>query len=205
MSVQILVGNDHSLLLDALAGTLRAVDDFDVVGIARESDAVMPLVLRTNPQVAVLGAAGSGGTGLALARQVLEARPRCGVVVVAPSPTRTLVDQALRVGVLSVVPMDASLPHLIRTIRGVAVGCLSMHVRSRGTAGPATARRVCPLTDRERDVLRLTWAGASVKEIARDLCLAGGTVRNNTSASLRKLDGRNRFDAARIAQEHGWL
>lgn len=200
MSVSILVGNDHGLLLDALAGSLHAVPDFRVVGVARESETVVPGVLRTCPHVAVLGAAGSGGAGLQLAQEVLGARPHCAVVVVAPSPTRSLVDQAMRVGVLSVVPMEARLPQLVQTIRGAAVGCLSVQ------PPPEPARqRACPLSDRERDVLRLTWAGASVKEIARELCLASGTVRNNTSTSLRKLDGRNRFDAARIAQEHGWL
>ncbi len=201
MSVRILVGNDRPLLLDALAGTLSTVADFDVVGVARDSASVLPVVLRTNPRVAVLGAAGSGVAGLALARQVLGERPACGIVVVAPSPTRALLDQALRAGVLGVVPMDAGLPHLISTIRGVAVGCMPVRVPGRSDA----PHRTCSLTDRERDVLRLTWAGASVKEIARELCLAPGTVRNVTSATLRKLDGRNRFDAARIAQEQGWL
>jgi two-component system response regulator DesR len=205
MTVHILVGNDHSLLLEALAGTLHAVEDFDVVGVARESDAVVPVLLRTNAQVAVLGAAGHGDAGLSLARQVMEVRPRCGVVIVAPNPTRTLVNQALRAGVLSVVPLDASLSHLIRTIRGVAVGCLSIHARTCVDSGLVAERRSCPLTDRERDVLRLSWAGASVKEIALDLYLASGTVRNIASGSLHKLKGRNRFDAARIAQENGWL
>lgn len=201
MSVRILVGNDRPLLLDALAGTLRTVADFDVVGVARDSASVLPVVLRTNPRVAVLGAGGSGVAGLALAREVLGERPACGIVVVAPSPTRALLDQALRVGVLGVVPMDAGLPQLISTIRGVAVGCIPVRAPGR-TDVP---HRPSSLTDREREVLRLTWAGASVKEIARELCLAPGTVRNVTSATLRKLDGRNRFDAARLAQEQGWL
>jgi DNA-binding NarL/FixJ family response regulator len=69
----------------------------------------VPVLLRTNAQVAVLGAAGHGGAGLSLARQVIEVRPRCGVVIVAPNPTRTLVNQALRAGVLSVVPNRALL------------------------------------------------------------------------------------------------
>lgn len=202
MTVRILVGNDRPLLLDALAGTLRAVADFDVVGVARDSGSVLPVVLRTNPRVAVLGAAGGGGPGLDLARRVLDERPGCGVVVVTPSPTRSLLDRALRAGVLGVVPMDAGLPDLITTIRGVAVGCVPVQAVPRG---PGPGRRACALSDRECDVLRLTWAGASVKEIARELCLAPGTVRNVTSAALRKLGGRNRFDAARMAQEQGWL
>jgi two-component system, NarL family, response regulator DesR len=205
VSVRILVGNDRPLLLDALAGTLRTIADFDVVGVARERDAVLPVLLRTNPRIAVLGAAGSGGTGLDLAREVLDSRPACGIVMVAPSPTRALLDRALRCGVLGVVPMDAGLGQLVTTIRGAAVGCIPVQAAvgrpARGDGGPPA----CLLTDRERDVLRLTWAGASVREVARELCLAPGTVRNVTSTALRKLEGRNRFDAARIAQERGWL
>ncbi len=54
-------------------------------------------------------------------------------------------------------------------------------------------------------MLRLTAGGATVKEIAGELYLASGTVRNLTSAAIKKLGGRNRFDAARIAVEQGWL
>ncbi|WP_344345544.1 response regulator transcription factor, partial [Kitasatospora putterlickiae] len=61
------------------------------------------------------------------------------------------------------------------------------------------------LSEREREILRLTATGASVKEVARELYLAAGTVRNVTSGAMRKLDGRNRFDAARIAAERGLL
>lgn len=203
MTVQLLIGNDHHLVVEALAGSLRAVADFSVVGVAYDSASVVPLVLRTNPRVAVLGAAGSGALGLQIARQVLQSRPSCRVALMAPSPTRALVDQALRSGVLGVVPMDATLSHLVHTIRGVAVGCVSMQAPSGDTTSETP--RKCLLTGRERDVLRLTWAGATVKDIARELCLAPGTVRNNSSVAQRKMDARNRFDAARVAQERGWL
>jgi two-component system response regulator DesR len=203
MAVRIMIGNAHHLLLDALAHTLAGVPDFEVVGMAREEAAVVPVAERTSPGVLVLGADGTGSTATALARRVLAVRQGCKVVLVAPSPTRTLVEQAGRAGVWAVVPMDASLGHLVRTVRAVSVGCVPMHLP--GARGRREPERECSLTDRERDVLRLTWAGASAKEVAKELCLASGTVRNVTSAALRKLDGRNRFDAARIAQERGWL
>lgn len=200
MIVRIVVGNDHHLLLEALAGTLRMVEDFEVVGVVRGGQDVLPTVLRCSPTVTLLGAAGSGSGGLALATEVRARRPSCGIVMVAASPTRALVEEAFRAGVMSVVPMDTTLPHLIRTIRGVAGGCMTVHPRLH-----APAEQDCALSDRERDVLRLTWTGASVREIASQLCLADGTVRNVTSTAIRKLGGRNRFDAARIAGERGWV
>jgi DNA-binding CsgD family transcriptional regulator len=64
---------------------------------------------------------------------------------------------------------------------------------------------VDPLTDRERQVLRLTARGLSTGDIAVELRLSPGTVRNYLSESIDKLSASNRFDAARIAREKGWL
>lgn len=112
-----------------------------------------------------------------------------------------MVDRAVAAGALGIVPKNARLPQLITTLMGVAGGCL--------TVDPALMRPPTTgesaLSVREMDVLRLTAGGATVKEIAGELYLAAGTVRNLTSAAIKKLGGRNRFDAARIASEHGWL
>ena len=69
------------------------------------------------------------------------------------------------------------------------------------TAGPA----VPSLTDRETDVLGLARTGGSVAEIARTLHLSEATVRNHLSAAIGKTGARNRADAARIADQNGWL
>lgn len=75
----------------------------------------------------------------------------------------------------------------------------------RGSERPADVSRPVAdlLSQRERDVLRSTATGASVKEIAREFYLAPGTVRNLTSSAIKKLQARNRYDAARIAEELG--
>ena len=62
-----------------------------------------------------------------------------------------------------------------------------------------------PLTERERDVLRASRSGATIAEIADALFLSQGTVRNHLSAAIQKLDAQNRIDAARIAEDKGWL
>lgn len=199
MSIRIMVADDHLLFMEALAETLNQVQDFDVVGIAGDARDVLPTALRASPTVALLGTAGPDW--LRQAAELGRRLPTCGVAVIAVNPTKAQVDRAVAAGVRSVVPKHAKLPHLISSIRSVAAGCVSIDLRSLCPRRPEDRT----LSDREVEILQLTATGASIKEIAKELYLAAGTVRNLASTAIRKLEGRNRFDAARIAGERGWL
>jgi len=201
MSIRIVVADDHALVLDAFAETLRAVPGFEIVGLINGAEHVLATVQQVRPTVAILNMGMAGVDCLRLAKEVREAQPRCGVALLAASPTRALVDRAVDAGALSVIPKHARLSHLVGAIRGVAAGCLTIDPVLIGA--PTAGRHT--LTQREREVLSLTVSGASVKEIAKELFLSCGTVRNLSSTAMRKLKGRNRFDAARIAYEQGWL
>lgn len=201
MTVRIVVAGDHQLVLEAFAETLNSADGLQVVGLATSYDSVLPAVERHRPTVLLLGESTMGGKALRAAADVRTHHLRCGVVLMVGAATQSVVDRAVAAGALGVVPKNARLPQLITTLMGVAGGCL--------TVDPSLLRTVAvgdaSLSVREVDVLRLTAGGATVKEIAGELFLAGGTVRNLTSAAIKKLGGRNRFDAARIATEHGLL
>lgn len=201
MSVRIVVAGDHQLVLEAFAETLNSADGLDVVGLATSYESVLPAVERHRPTVLLLGESTMGGKALRVAAEVRTHHLKCGVVLLVGAATQSVVDRAVAAGALGVVPKNARLPQLITTLMGVAGGCL--------TVDPSLLRSVAvgdsSLSVREVDVLRLTAGGATVKEIAGELFLAGGTVRNLTSAAIKKLGGRNRFDAARIAIEHGLL
>jgi two-component system response regulator DesR len=199
MSIRIMVADDHLLFMEALAETLNQVQDFDVVGIAGDCKEIIPTALRSSPTVALLGTAGPDW--LRQAAELGRRLPTCGVAVIGANPTRGQVDRAVAAGVLSVVPKHAKLPYLIGAIRGVAAGCVTIDPRMFCPQRPADRT----LSDREIEILQLTATGASIKEIAKELYLAAGTVRNLASTAIKKLDGRNRFDAARIAGERGWL
>jgi two-component system response regulator DesR len=199
--IRIVLADDHVLVLEALAETLNSVPDFDVVGIVSDGHEIVPTVRRLRPTVAILDSGMTDRVGLHLAGQLRTLLPSCGVALIAGQPTRVLVDRAVEAGVLSVIPKHARLPHLIDAVRGVAAGCLTIDPVLLHAVGPEAQT----LSDREREILRLAATGASVKEIAKELYLATGTVRNLASAAIKKLDGRNRFDAARIAKERGWL
>lgn len=201
MSIRIVVADDHALVLDAFAATLRAVPGFEVVGLVNGSQHVVSTVQLVRPTIAILTMGMAGVDCLHLAEEVRRTDPGCGLALIAAKPTRALVDRAVKAGVLSVIPKHARLSHLVGAIRGVAAGCLTLDPEL--ISAPDSKAQV--LSNREREILSLTVGGASVKEIAKQLFLSSGTVRNLSSTAMRKLKGRNRFDAARIAYEQGWL
>lgn len=200
MAIRIVVADGRRLISESIAETLKLVRDFEVVEAVNEDQQVMPTVLRTRPSAAVLGAATSGRDVLNIADELRDAAPNCGVVVIAGSPTQDVMDRAMA-GTVSVIPNHAHLTHLVHAIRGAVAGCPTIYP----TLLRIPSQNGCQLNERERDVLRLTACGAPIKEVAAELYLAPGTVRNLTSSAIKKLQGRNRFDAARIASSRGWL
>ncbi|MFC9395523.1 LuxR C-terminal-related transcriptional regulator [Streptomyces sp. NPDC057027] len=202
MSIRIVVAGRYALSVEILAKHLDTLPDFSVVGAAKQHIDLLPVVARLEPAVAVVETGTVDEDVLAILTQLRTMQPQCGVALISSQPSLTFTDQAIRAGVLSVVSLQAELTYLIGAIRGAAVGCLTMDP---GLFSSQPLSLHCPLSVREADVLRLTASGASLKEIARDLYLAVGTVRNLASTSIRKLQARNRFDAARIASEQHWL
>ncbi len=195
-----MVADDFPLVLDILAQTLGAIEGFDVISCVTTSAQIMPVLQRDRPGVALLSASMTNFDCVPTLTQVRRTVPSCGVAIIASRPSRAMVNQAISAGALSVVARNSRLPQLVGAIRGVAAGCLTLD-----PALVPESNSSMQLTERERDVLSLTATGASAKEIAAQIFLSVGTVRNISSASIQKLKARNRFDAARIAQEKGWL
>jgi two-component system, NarL family, response regulator DesR len=100
------------------------------------------------------------------------------------------------------LPKDAPPEQLGGAIREIHAG---RRVIDPGLAATAIADGISPLTERERDVLAAARTNGTAAEIARELHLSEGTVRNYLSSAIRKLRTRNRSDAVRIAEEKGWL
>lgn len=200
MTIRIVLADERRLISEAIAETLRNVEDFEVVEIVNDDRRIAPTVQRVRPTVAVLGATASGRGELDLVDEVKTAAPDCAITVITAELTSSMLGRAMA-GAFSVIPHHARIAHLVHAIRGVVAGCPTVDP-SLLRAPSQSGRR---LNDREREVLRLTVGGAPIKEIAAELYLSPGTVRNLTSSAIKKLDGRNRFDAARIAHSRGWL
>lgn len=199
MTIRIVIADRPCLAAEVTARALTGVTGFDVLGIS-SSEREIAVLSAGRPTVLVAGTAATTADVRLMGRLAALHRdlPSCAIVLLATDPTRVQVDQAIRMGALSVVASQASFRHLINAVRGVAAGCLTLspeyYLTSRGSTN---------LSDRHMDVLRLTSTGAPLKQIAKELHLADGTVRNLASAAIKALDGRNRFDAARIAADQG--
>ena len=203
--IRVLLGQTGTLVREALATVLSQEEDLVVVARAAGRDDVVPLALRERPDVAVLDFALPGAVSLTdLCLSLHAVLPTCGVLVMLdPSSSAgagaDLARLTPRVGLIAV---DSSPADLIDGVRRVARG---EPVLDAEVAVAALTAEDNPLTDRERDVLRLARGGAPAKEIARKLSLSTGTVRNYLSRIVTKTGARTHIEAIRRAQDAGWI
>jgi two-component system, NarL family, response regulator DesR len=200
--IPVLLAEDQALLRQALAEILDRQEDIAVVAQVGRGDEVLAAALRTRPEVALIDIEMPGRDGIVCAADLREHLPSCRVLVLTVFNRPGYLKRALENGASGYILKDAAPRDLVRAIRDAAAG---RRVIDQELATTALYEGVSPLSPREREVLALSHRGASVEEIARALRLSRGTVRNHLSIAIQKLEARTRFDAARIAEEKGWL
>jgi two-component system response regulator DesR len=200
--IPVLLAEDQTLLRQALAEILDREDDITVVAQVGRGDEVLAAALRTRPEVALVDIEMPGRDGITCTADLREHLPSCRVLVLTVFNRPGYLRRALESGACGYILKDAAPRDLVRAIREAAAGA---RVVDPQLATAALVEGMSPLSPREREVLVLSRRGASVEEIARALSLSRGTVRNHLSIAIQKLEARTRFDAARIAEEKGWL
>ncbi len=200
--IRVLLADDQALVRGALAAMLALEPDIEVVAEVGDGDEVVEAARRTAPEVALLDVQMPGTDGLTAAAQLHAALPECRIVMCTTFGRPGYFARAMAAGAAGFVVKDSPPEQLVEAIRRVHAG---LRVVDPGLAAESLARGVSPFTERERDVLRAAKDGASVAEIARAVHLSGGTVRNHLSAVIGKTGAANRAEAARIAEENGWL
>jgi two-component system response regulator DesR len=203
--IRILLGQNGALVREALATVLSQEQDLVVVARLASRDDVVAAALRERPDVAVLDGSLPGTVPLTDLCLTLQADlPACGVLVMldpisGAGTGADLTRLAPRVGLVAVDSSPAELIDCVhRMVQGEPV------LDSEGVLAALTVQEN-PLTDRERDVLRLAIGGAPAKEIAKKLHLSTGTVRNYLSRIVTKTGARTHIEAIRIAQDAGWI
>jgi two-component system, NarL family, response regulator DesR len=199
--IRIVIAEDQAMVLGALSALLEIESDLEVVGEARTGSDALALILQHRPDVVVTDIEMPGMTGLDLAAALREQERPPRVIILTTFARPGYLRRALDAGAAGYLLKDAPSAQLADAIRRVAGGGRAID--------PALAAEAWtepdPLTDRERQVLRLADEGLSGVEIARQLELSEGTVRNYLSESIGKVGARNRVEAARIARLKGWL
>lgn len=197
--IRILIAEHLPLVRRGLLATLGAEPDLRVVAEAGHAEEVMHAALSAKADVAV---ADLDLPGPPVADLLAEHVPRCGVLILSAAPNPAQVREALAGPALGFMSLCVPAERLAEGVRQVAAGRRAIE------AELAVAALQCasnPLTRRELDVLRVAAGGARSTEIADELFLSVGTVRNHLSRIMCKTGARNRLDAVRIASDSGWL
>jgi two-component system, NarL family, response regulator DesR len=200
--IRVLIAEDQSMVRGALRALLDLEDDIEVVAEVGRGDEVVAAVREHSPDVALLDIEMPGGDGIEAARELSAAVPTCRVVILTTFGRPGFLRRAMEVGAAGFLVKDAPVAELARGLRAVVAG---ERVIDRDLAAAALAIGATPLSAREADVLRASRDGATVADIAGRLFLTEGTVRNYLSSAIGKTGARTRVEAARLAEEKGWL
>jgi two-component system, NarL family, response regulator DesR len=200
--ISLLLADDQALVRGALAALLDLEPDLSVVAEVGSGDAVVAAANEHEPDVALIDVEMPGMDGIEATRALKLARPATRVLIVTTFGRPGFLRRALQAGADGFVVKDTPAKQLADAVRRVHAG---LRVVDPALAADSLATGESPLTARESDVLRSARDGASVATIAGRLFLSEGTVRNYLSSAIGKTGARTRVEAARVAQEKGWL
>lgn len=198
----ILIAEDIDLIAEAFTALLNTEDDFEVVARVRRGDEVVGAIEAFSPDVAVLDVGMPGCTGIEATERARARGLRCPILLLTALEGAGHLQQALQAGANGYLVKTTTADRLIYGIRSVVAGGTVIDPQ---LAADALRLGPNPLTERERDLLRLVDQGLSTDEIAAKLFLSRGTVRNYVSAVLDKLGTHTRTEAVTLARRRGWL
>ncbi len=190
------------MIRGALVALLELESDFAIAVTVARGDEIVRAALLHTPDVAIIDIDLPGLDGLTAAAELHERLPSCPTIILTSLGRPGHVSRALDAHVAGFLLKDAPPGQLADAVRAVAAG---RRVIDPELTLAAWRSRENPLTPREREVLSLAALGSDSREIAAQLYLSRGTVRNYLTSAVTKLNARGRVDAIRIATEAGWL
>jgi DNA-binding NarL/FixJ family response regulator len=203
--MRVLIADDHPLILAGIKRALEEADGFDVVAEASSGSQVLPLVSQTNPDLALLDLRMPEMDGLTCLDRIRKQHPKVKVVILSVSTDPEVVQTVLNHGaaayvVKSVNPIDLS-SALRQALEGTVFSAIGLPEKT----AQEDAVKAAGLTERETTILRALARGLSNEAIGKELWVAEQTVKFHLTNIYRKLDVKNRTEAARYAYEHGLI
>ena len=200
-TIRVVLAEDQGMVLGALAALLEIEGDISVVGQARNGKEALDAVLAHKPDVFITDIEMPHMSGLDEAAELQRRRTGTRVIIVTTFARAGYLRRALEAGASGYLLKDMRAEELSDAVRRVQQGLRVIHPELATEAWS----ELDPLTERERQVLRLAGEGMASGDIATKLGLSDGTVRNYLSEAISKLGAGNRVEAARIARTKGWL
>ncbi|MDP9307908.1 MAG: response regulator transcription factor [Actinomycetota bacterium] len=203
--MRVLIADDHPLILAGIKRALEEADGFDVVAEASTGSQVLPLVSQTDPDLALLDLRMPEMDGLTCLDRIRKQHPKVKVVILSVSTDPEVVQTVLNHGaaayvVKSVNPIDLS-SALRQALEGTVFSAIGLPEKT----AQEDAVKAAGLTERETTILRALARGLSNEAIGKELWVAEQTVKFHLTNIYRKLDVKNRTEAARYAYEHGLI
>ncbi|MEA0555815.1 response regulator transcription factor [Lysinibacillus irui] len=200
--IRIVIAEDQGMLLGALRSLLSMEEDMEVVGLAKNGEEALMLVEEHQPDICIMDIEMPVKTGLDAAEEMHSTGSNCKVIILTTFARPGYFERARKAGVRGYLLKDSPIEELVTAIRTIMDG--------KRIYAPELVDFVYeddsenPLTERESQVLTLVAEGKTTKEIAAELFLSAGTVRNYISTILEKLNVGNRIEAIARFKEKGW-
>ena len=224
-TVRVLVVDDQRLMRDGIASLLELQEQIEVVGMASNGHEALEKALALQPEVILMDIRMPGMDGVEATREITRQLPACRVLMLTTFDDDAYIIDALQAGARGYLLKDIPPQDLANAVRAVHKGIYQLDHTVAGKIVTALARPPAParpsagtrsssgtvaptpteLTEREVEVLRLIAEGATNREIATQLVISEGTVKNHISNILSRLGLRDRTQAAIYAREHGLL
>lgn len=209
--IRLLICDDQEVVREGLRAILSGVPGIEVVGVAGNGAEAVDAVPDLAPDVVLMDLNMPIKNGVQATREITAAHPEVRVLVLTTYDAEGWVIDAIRAGAAGYMLKDAPREQLVKAIQGTAAGATHVDPAVAGnlfslvaSSGERTGTNIAAdLSDRELDVLRLIGRGLSNRDIADQLFLSEGTVRNYVSAVLAKLQVSDRTQAAVIAVRNG--
>jgi two-component system, NarL family, response regulator NreC len=210
MTIRVLLVDDHAVFRSGLRRILASEDDIDVVGEAESGERAVFEAIANTPDVVVMDVVMPGKTGIEAMPAVLQAVPHAKVLMLSMQDDPRYVRQAFDAGASGYVLKEAADTEVVDAVRAVARGEQYVHptLGARLVAADAAERRRAaddPLSEREREVLRLLALGHTNQEIAASLYISVRTAETHRAHIMQKLGLASRADLVRYALDNGLI
>lgn len=199
--IRVLIAEDQGLVRGALSALLALESDIEIVGQAADGEEALHLAHNLKPDIALLDIEMPKMSGLEVVQHLSESLPTCRSIIVTTFARPGYLQRALRSGANGYLLKDARVEELADAIREVHNGGKVVNQALMVEAWSVDN----PLSEREAQILQEASRGFTTREIARQLYLSEGTVRNYLSEIMSKLDVTTRQEAIKLAVEKGWL
>jgi two-component system response regulator DesR len=200
--IRVVLAEDQAMVRGALAALLEIEPDISVCASASNGREALAAIAQHKPEVLVTDIEMPEMTGLTLASEVRSRFPQTRVVILTTFARAGYLRRALDAGAKGYLLKDRPSSELADAVRRVHKG---LRVIDPDLAAEAWQTDPDPLTERERQILWRAGEGKSSQDIADELKLSEGTVRNYLSEAISKIGASNRVEAARLARSKGWL